>query len=169
MQSEIKEVVRIYQTTEHLINFDNWSKNCNQHKLIDYLSEIKAIKTKDKSPTWGRYYLEIPMHVLEKFGIISNQPLVFYLNCIYGSNYFFAYSGEIFTGDAAWFDEYIELTQEMIINCGAFKRTEEILENKLNSEDFSSYLKQAKDKWKIVPIKNLELSIYADKMNSHIK
>ncbi len=167
MASEFKKVIKEYNNEEHIINFDNYPKNSKN--LDDFIDKLKGIKTAGKWDTWARTYIEVPLEVLFEFGIISNLPLVSYVNFIYNKQYNYCYPGEIFTGDAAWFDEYQDLNKIEIKISPSYKKLKEVLENTDKSKAFVDFYNRSKDKWSVVPIHHKDIAEIAAKLNKHIK
>ncbi len=83
--------------------------------------------------------------------------------------YNYCYPGEIFTGDAAWFDEYQEIDSSKIRGTLSYKRLKEALENTSQEKSFTSFYDQTQDKWGIVPVQNKELAEIARHLNKHLK
>ncbi len=163
--NQLLPVPKNYQEQKCFINFDEFkTKTAN---LDDYLNDLKVIKTDRKGSTWGRCYIEVPPNVLFKFGITCNLPLVAYVNYVYNSPKFYCYEGEIFSGDAAWFDFYTELKSDDFVKNQSYLNLKKALENK--SKDFTEHFDTHSKKWDIVPISNEILAEIAKKFNNHIK
>lgn len=160
-------VVRTYAKTDFVFNVDNY--HLSSDNLDDYILQIKAIETKRLGKTWGRSYIEIPIDILLKFGILTNAPFVCYVNYVDNQLKVYGYPGEIFNGDAAWFEEYRILESEKILINESYKRIKEALENTSQKKSFQDFFDTAKDKWKIVPITNHDLAVIANQLNNHIK
>lgn len=167
MIKEPKVVTREIINVKPIINFDNYTKY--NIKLDDYIQKLKGIRTTGKGDTWGRIYVEIPSEVLFKFGIISNSPIVSYLNMIMNNEHYYCYPGTIFSGDAAWFDQYQELNEKEIKESYSYQKLKLALENNDCSKSFYDFYDTAKDKWKIVPIHNEEIAKIAYDLNNHLK
>ena len=167
MASQFKKVIPGYNNEEHIINFDNYTNT--PKSLDDFIYKLKGIKTVGKWDTWSRTYIEVPLEVLFEFGIISNLPLVSYVNFIYNKQFNYCYPGEIFTGDAAWFDEYQELNENEIKSSLSYKKLKEVLENTDKSKTFFDFYNRSKEKWSIVPIHNEDIAEIAAKLNKHLK
>src|SRR5690606_35905695 len=99
MASELKKVIEEYNNEEHIINFDGYPSASKD--LDNFVENLRGIKTKRKWDAWSRTYIEVPAKVLFEFGIVSNLPLVSYVNFVNNHPYNYCYPGEIFTGDAA--------------------------------------------------------------------
>lgn len=164
-----KPVVRNYSFQNHFMNIDNYFEKTDN--LDNYLEEIIGISTNDKNSTWGRIYIQIPIKILYRFGVLSNLPIVSYHNNIGGinKNYYYCYYGEIFSGDAAWFEEYKEIDMDEIKNSQSYKNIKQALENINPNTSFLDFFDKSKDKWNLVPIQNIELAELADKLNNHLK
>ena len=119
--------------------------------------------------TWARTYIEVPAEVLFEFGIISNLPIVSYTNYIMNNPKNYSYPGEIFSGDAAWFDFYEIMDSSQILKSSSYKNLKKALENIDKNKSFIDFYNQSKDKWLIIPIINDELAEIATKLNNHIK
>ena len=166
----VSNVVCYEKIENPILAFDLEKSINNQRKLIEYIDEIKIIATKAKWSTWGRTYFEFPIHVLEVFGIQSNNPLTVYFNYVYNKKFIFIYAGSIFSGDAAWFDEYVELSSSYILEKESFKwiHLENIFENH-EQKNFIKYFDSNFEKWEIVPVQNLDAAAIATKKNNHLK
>jgi len=161
------KVERVNSNENFVLNTDKYHTTTND--LDSFISEFKAIRTKKKWDTWGRTYLEIPPRVLSEFGVLTNAPFVCYVNYVLNKAKFYGYSGEIFVGDAAWFDEYQVIDADDIIKTETYKQIKTALHNTDESMSFQDFFNTAKEKWNIVPITNHELAEYASKLNNHIK
>jgi hypothetical protein len=159
------QVPKNYQNQPCSINFEGFETKIAN--LDDFKNELKVISTSQKWSTWGRTYIEIPPSVLINFGIVSTTPLVAYINYVYNNPYFYCYTGEVFSGDAAWFDNYEEVESSKITATETYKRLKIALEDK--SKDFINHFNQQEQKWKIVPIANKEMADFARNLNKHIK
>lgn len=159
------EVPKNYKEQVCTINFDAFETTTGN--LDDHLKDLKAIVTVGKGDTWGRTYIEISEVVLRVFGIISNLPLVVYVNYIINKPYFYCYSGEIFSGDAAWFDYYNEITSDELINSVGYRKLKEALTDK--SKPFIDHFNTHSQKWAIVPVENIAKAMMAKDKNNHIK
>ena len=158
------QVPKNYSSQECVINFDSFkTKTAN---LDEFINQMKVIITEDKWSTWGRTYIELSPLILKEFGITSNTPLVAYINYIGGRSHFYCYSGEIFSGDAAWFDSYREVEPSIIKNTESYNRLKKALEDK--SINFLDHFNSQARKWTIVPVHNVELAIIAQARNTHI-
>jgi len=158
-------VPKNYQTQECLINFENYKfKTAN---LDDFIHELKVIETLRKQSTWGRCYIEVPPKVLNEFGIISTLPLVTYVNYVFNKKYFYCYSGEIFSGDAAWFDYYNEVQIDSTIETSSYKHLKNALE--IKEKSFLDHFDYIDEKWREVPVENEYLAEFARNLNTHIK
>lgn len=164
MKTEL-QVPKNYDNQPCSINFDNFkSKNAN---LDDFINELKAVETIQKWSTWGRRYIEIPPSVLINFGILSTLPLVSYVNYVERDPYFYCYTGEIFSGDAAWFDFYKEIENSKINDTQSYIRLKMALEDK--SGNFINHFNEHNQKWTIVPVENEQMAAFARNLNKHIK
>lgn len=159
-----------YEKIENpIISFDFEKSITNKCKLIDYIDELKFIATQDKWLTWGRTYVEFPIHVLNEFGIRSTHPLTIYFNYVYHKKFILVYVGSIFSGDAAWFDEYVELSSADFPKKSPFnwKQLQDILENH-EKKNFLDYFDSNTEKWNIVRIHNFEAATIAKQHNNHL-
>lgn len=159
------EVPKDYKTHECVINFDNFQSK--QSNLDGYMSSLKCIKTDGKGATWGRTYIEIPTNVLSEFGIISTTPIVVYVNYVMNTPYFYCYAGETFSGDAAWFDTYNEVSTNDMIGGEVYRKLKEAIMDK--SKSFISNFNSHSQKWSIVPVIDVEKAIIAQVKNNHLK
>lgn len=167
---KIKEVVRIKnESIDYSLGFDIQVYNTENNKgksLMNFITEIRVIQTLKKWDTWARTYVEVPPHVLAHFGIIASSPITFYLNFVYSKPLKFMYMGSIFSGDAAWFDEYIELDPRIkedlttIENSGSFKIAESALIYQAQycemetTNTFLDWIHDPQHKWSVVPVNN---------------
>lgn len=165
------QVPKNYSSQECVINFDGFkTKTAN---LDEFINQLIVVKTEQKWRTWGRSYIEISPNILNHFGIVSNIPLTVYLNYVYNhytnkiDTYFYCYTGKIFSGDAAWFESYSEVQSHEISKLNVFEYLKNALENK--SKSFLDYFDCHAQKWTVTPVENIEASIIAQAMNSHIK
>ena len=165
----VKENACYSKINNQILSFDLAKSIKNERKLVEFIDEIKIIRTINKWSTWGRIYFEIPMHVLEVFGIHSNNTLTLYINFVYNVHFTFAYAGEIFSGDAAWFDEYYEVPKEELFKDEKYSWNyfASILENDQQME-FKKYFNSTFEKWNTVPIQNFEAAIIAQQNNKHL-
>lgn len=165
MTNTKKRVPKDYKKMPNSINTDLYKEKTNNLDL--FLDKLVGVQTDDKWSTWGRDYIQIPPEVLLEFGIISNLPLVAYVNYVINESKFYCYPGEIFSGDAAWFDYYKELDATEIKKSESYKKIKNALEQK--EINFFENFNTSKDKWNIVPILNPELAKIASILNKHIK
>lgn len=159
------QVPKNYQNQPCSINFEGFKTKIAN--LDDFKNELKVVRTYQKWSTWGRTYIEIPPSVLLNFGIVSTLPLVAYINFIGGDPYFYCYTGEIFSGDAAWFDYYEVVDTEKIESTLSYYRLKLAIEDK--SKEFIDHFNQQEQKWEIVPIVNEEKADFARNLSKHIK
>ena len=158
------EVPKNYKEQACIINFDAFETKTEN--LDDYLIGLKAITTEGKGATWGRTYIEISEVVLWLFGVLSNAPLVVYINYVMNKPYFYCYSGDIFSGDAAWFDYYSEVTSDELIDSADYRKLKEVLMDK--SKPFINHFNAHSQKWTIVPIENISKAFIAQLKNKHL-
>lgn len=137
MASEFKKVIKEYNNVKHVINFDNYPKNSKN--LDDFIHKLKGIKTVGKLDTGSITCIEVPLEVLFEFGIVSNLPLVSYVNFFNNKQFNICYPGKIFTGDAAWFDEYQDLNEVIIKSSLSYQKLKEALENTDKSKAFVDF------------------------------
>lgn len=163
----MQKVIADYRDLNVNINFsDYFTKTRN---LDDFIDEIKGIRTSGKWSTWGREYVEIPPQVLEHFGVNCNHPLVSYRNYVYFNPYDYVYAGEIFQGDAAWFDYYTDLSKQAILNSPSYKTIKKALENSNSEKEFLDFFHTRKAKWNTVPVWNEELAKIAIEKDTSLK
>lgn len=84
-------------------------------------------------------------------------------------DYYYCYPSTIFSGDAAWFDQYQELDEKEIKESFSYQKLKLALENKDCNKSFYDFYDTAKDKWKIVPIHNEAIAKIANDLNKHLK
>lgn len=159
------QVPKNYQNQPCSINFEGFKNKIAS--LDDFKNELIVVRTAQKWSTWGRTYIEMPPSVLVNFGIVSTLPIVAYINFISGNPYFYCYTGEIFSGDAAWFDYYEVVDTAKIESTLSYNRLKLAIEDK--SKEFIDHFNQQEQKWEIVPIVNEEMADFARNLNKHIK
>ncbi len=158
------EVPKNYKEQACVINFDAFENKTEN--LDDYLIGLKSISTYRKGDTWGRTYIEVSEVVLCLFGIVSNVPLVVYVNYVMNKPYFYCYAGEIFSGDAAWFDYYSDVSPDELVASGCYRKLKEALTDK--SKPFINHFNAHSQKWSIVPVENIAKALIAKEKNNHL-
>lgn len=158
------EVPKNYKEQTCVINFDDFKSKTEN--LDNYLIGLKCVTTVDKGATWGRTYIEVSEVVLCQFGIVSNVPLVVYVNYVMNKPYFYCYSGEIFSGDAAWFDYYGDVASDEMVTSNCYKRLKDALTDK--SKPFIEHFNAHSQKWEVVPIENIAKAMIAVDKNNHL-
>ena len=158
------QVPKEYQNLPYSINFEHFETKTDD--LDNFIFELKSISTHRKWSTWGRTYIEISPSVLINFGILSTTSLVVYVNYVFNEPYFYCYPGEIFSGDAAWFDSYQNVDNSDLKDLPAYKRLKKALEDK--SKKFINHFDNNELKWDILPVENEEIAILANKLNKHL-
>jgi hypothetical protein len=167
MASALKKVVRIHESKDCEINHDNFGSTT--YNLEDFVDHLVGVETEDKWRTWGREYIEVPVKILRKFGVESSKPLTFYVNYVYCNPKNYVYSGSIFSGNAAWFDEYRDLSVNGILRSESFELAKNALENSDSKSSFLEYFNSLQEKWLEVPIHNPHKASIAKRMSTSLK